>query len=122
MGRRAFGRYAGAWCIPCGVLEWGEDVREGAARECLEETGLEVEVGDVLAVHDTHHLPAVVGGRSYPERRTVGIWFRGWAKGGSLHPADGEFTELAYIDPRQPPPLAFPADGLVLQQIAREQG
>jgi ADP-ribose pyrophosphatase YjhB (NUDIX family) len=120
MGRRAGGRYAGLWCIPCGVLEWGEDVRDGARRELLEETGLESTVGEVLAVHTSYHPATVRGERSYAERWAVGTWFRGEVTGGHLHPADGEFTELAYVDPHQPPPLAFSSDGLVLQQLAEE--
>ena len=41
MGRRAAGQSRGGeWCIPCGYVEWGEDIREAAKREMLEETGL----------------------------------------------------------------------------------
>jgi len=34
-------------------LELGEELRDGAAREALEETGLHVEVGEVLDVFDS---------------------------------------------------------------------
>jgi ADP-ribose pyrophosphatase YjhB (NUDIX family) len=122
LGRRAFGRYAGLWCIPCGVLEWGEDVRDGARREFLEETGLDVRVREVIAAHSTHHAPVVVAGRSYPERWAVGIWFRGEPVGGYLHPADGELSALEFVDPAAPPPLAFPADALVLAQLLAGAG
>ena len=43
----------GEWSVPGGVLELGERLREGAAREALEETGLLVEVGEVLDVFDS---------------------------------------------------------------------
>ncbi len=43
----------GEWSIPGGVLELGEKLREGVAREVLEETGLEVEAGEVLEVFDS---------------------------------------------------------------------
>jgi ADP-ribose pyrophosphatase YjhB (NUDIX family) len=41
------------WSVPGGVLELGEKLRVGTAREALEETGLTVEVGDVLDVFDS---------------------------------------------------------------------
>jgi 8-oxo-dGTP diphosphatase len=51
--RRATEPLKGEWSIPGGVLELGEKLREGVAREVLEETGLEVEAGEVLEVFDS---------------------------------------------------------------------
>ena len=82
MGRRSRGAYGGMWCIPCGYVEWGEDIRETAHREFLEETGLEVEVGVGLRgplqlprprVSDRGHL--VLG---YTHRQQA----RGWGRPG----------------------------------------
>jgi mutator protein MutT len=42
----------GQWSIPGGMLEVGETLREAAVREVLEETGLQVEVGELLGVFD----------------------------------------------------------------------
>jgi 8-oxo-dGTP diphosphatase len=50
--RRGHQPLKGEWSIPGGVLEIGETLRAGAAREALEETGLVVEAGEVLEVLD----------------------------------------------------------------------
>jgi len=112
LGKRAHGPEAGLWCIPCGRLEWDEDVRRAAERELLEETGLTARAGAIVAVHSNFHDL---------ERQTVGIWFaaEGWS--GAAHCADGELTELAWCDPARPPELAFPTDALVLLELAQER-
>lgn len=43
----------GEWSVPGGVLELGEKLRDGVRREALEETGVEVEAGEVLDVCDS---------------------------------------------------------------------
>ncbi|MGD0921379.1 MAG: NUDIX domain-containing protein [Terriglobia bacterium] len=42
----------GAWSIPGGLLELGEELAEGVRRELKEETGLDVKPLEVLAVFD----------------------------------------------------------------------
>jgi 8-oxo-dGTP diphosphatase len=42
----------GKWSIPGGVLEVGETLRRAAIREALEETGLNVEPGELLGVFE----------------------------------------------------------------------
>jgi 8-oxo-dGTP diphosphatase len=111
LGCRAYGQYKGAWCIPCGQMEWGEEVRAAAQREFLEETGLQVEVGTVYTVHSNFHNP---------EALTVGIWFRGTLTGGKLKAAD-DLDALDYFPLNAlPNPLAFPIDMLVLEQLRQE--
>jgi 8-oxo-dGTP diphosphatase len=50
--RRGHPPSSGEWSIPGGALEVGETLRQGLAREALEETGLAVEVGALLGVYD----------------------------------------------------------------------
>ena len=62
--RRATEPLKGQWSIPGGVLELGETLRAGAAREALEETGLTVEASEVLDVFD-RILPDANGRMQY---------------------------------------------------------
>jgi 8-oxo-dGTP diphosphatase len=50
--KRRFEPLAGQWSLPGGSLEVGETLEAGVAREMLEETGLEVDVGPVVDVFD----------------------------------------------------------------------
>jgi 8-oxo-dGTP diphosphatase len=51
--RRATEPLKGEWSVPGGMLELGEKLKDGIAREVLEETGLVVEPTEVLDVFDS---------------------------------------------------------------------
>ena len=58
IGRRASDApLAGLWEFPGGKVEPGETPQQAAVRECLEETGLDVEVGEPYpaVTHDYEH-------------------------------------------------------------------
>lgn len=50
--KRAHPPLQAQWSIPGGVLEVGELMQEAAVREAREETGLDVEPGELLGVYD----------------------------------------------------------------------
>ncbi len=50
--KRAAEPDAGLWSVPGGMVELGERAAEAAKREVLEETGLDVEIVEVLGVVD----------------------------------------------------------------------
>ena len=110
LGRRSAGGNVGQWCIPCGYVEWGEDIRQAARREFQEETGLAVTIGAVCAVHSNFHNPAAL---------TVGVWFYGRITGGRAVAGD-DLDQIGWFAPDAPPePLAFPTDRMVLDDLAR---
>jgi ADP-ribose pyrophosphatase YjhB (NUDIX family) len=39
------------WCLPCGLVEAGESAEQGAVREAKEETGLDVQVLELVKVY-----------------------------------------------------------------------
>ena len=50
--RRGSEPLLGEWSIPGGMLELGETLEQGVARELLEETGLTVRVIELIEVFD----------------------------------------------------------------------
>lgn len=107
LGRRASGAYAGQWCIPCGYLEYDEELRQGLLREFKEETGLEAEVRELFDAHSNFHDPLC---------HTVGIWFMVEQTGGLLKAGD-DLDEVAFFDLERLPKLAFPTDRLVIEML-----
>ena len=113
LGQRARGPYAGQWCIPCGYVEYHEEVREAAAREFKEETGLDIEIEGVYTAHSNFHNP---------DMHSVGIWFQARVVGGELK-ADDDLMAVEYFSLRQvPAELAFETDRMVLDQLLAEVG
>lgn len=101
----------GKWTLPAGFVDGPEDPRDTAARECLEETGLRVEVGDLLDV---------IAGREHPRGASIVIVYRARIVGGELRAGD-DAGEAAFFGPEELPPLAFEATRQVLDRWRREQ-
>ncbi len=101
----------GLWAIPAGYVDYGEDVREAAARELLEETGLEIAIGEPIFVASNFHDPA---------KLTVGIWLRGTVVGGHLVAGD-DADDVGYFDLDEMPPLAFDTDEALFARLRTER-
>lgn len=97
------------WCLPCGWVEYDEEIRTALRREMREETGLDVHPGELFAVHSNFHDPG---------RQSVGIWFRCLPVGGVLQAGD-DADRICFVRPDSVEvPLAFPTDRLVLAKLA----
>ena len=88
-------------------MDYGEDVREAAARELREETGLEAEVGDPLFVASNFHDPA---------KLSVGIWFEGRLTGGTLQAGD-DAVAAGWFALDELPDLAFETDAALIGRM-----
>ena len=58
--RRAIEPRKGFWTLPSGFLEMGETLREGAARETLEEAEAAVDVGKLLVIYEIPKIGQVL--------------------------------------------------------------
>ena len=82
MVRRGQEAGAGLWAVPGGRVGWGETWREAARREAREETGLEVEIGEVAWVGE------VIGPGKPPAWHYALVDFWAEALGGELEAGD----------------------------------
>ncbi|SHJ08336.1 ADP-ribose pyrophosphatase YjhB, NUDIX family [Geosporobacter subterraneus DSM 17957] len=110
LGKRQ-GSYAGQWCIPCGYVEWDEDVYDAVIREFYEETGLTISISKVYTVLSNFHNPA---------QHTVGIWFMAEVMDGEEKAGD-DLEEVGYFTFEDMPELAFPTDRIVIEKLKSEE-
>lgn len=97
--RRGIEPHKGDWDLPGGYIEVGEHPEEALVREMREETGLEIEIMDMLGIFlDTYGD----GGTD-----TLNICYIARVTSGEETPAS-DITEIAWFSPDEVPPnLAF---------------
>jgi 8-oxo-dGTP diphosphatase len=117
--RRRFEPLKGHWSLPGGMVEIGETLEAAVAREMLEETGLEVEVGPVIEVFDRITRDE--------ERRVryhyVLVDYLCWQTSGSLR-AGSDVDDAIWVDPESLAEYSLTEKGIsVIQRgmtLARE--
>jgi ADP-ribose pyrophosphatase YjhB (NUDIX family) len=95
--RRVMDPERGKWSLPSGYLDQGEDPKETAVREALEETNLQVAVDGLL---DVYHNPPAQGGAS------IFILYRARLLGGEPRAGD-DADAVGYFGLDELPELAF---------------
>ena len=95
IARRALGPGAGLWSLPGGRVEAGETLAEAAAREVMEEVGVEAEIVAVAGIREIVRRDAA----GQPVAHFVVIAHAArWRAG---EPTIGpEAAEVAWVDPR----------------------
>ncbi len=115
--RRGQAPLLGEWSLPGGVLECGETLREAAAREAREETGLVVETVDMLGVYER-----IIREQERVRYHYVLIDFLCRAVGGELK-AGSDAAEVGWFTREELPRLglAYDANDVVLKGLDRAQ-
>ena len=99
--------FQGCWTLPAGFVDGGEDPRQAAVRECKEESGLNVEVGDL---YDIHY------GKDHPRGADFVLFYRATFIGGTLAAGD-DATGAEWFSPDHLPKLAFRSTHHILAQL-----
>lgn len=63
--------HPGEWCCPCGYLDWDETLQEACQREVREETGLELDLENILFF--------TVDSNPKTSNQSVDLWYSCWA-------------------------------------------
>ncbi|MHA1934161.1 MAG: NUDIX domain-containing protein [Candidatus Thorarchaeota archaeon] len=109
--------FKGSWVLPGGFIEYGETVEDAARREMLEETGIQVELIDVLGVYSDPNRD--------PRGHQISIVFVGRPLSSELNASDdAEDAMWRDLDSMKPGDLAFDHDQVVsdLKRWLKSQG
>jgi ADP-ribose pyrophosphatase YjhB (NUDIX family) len=108
---RKFAPKQGQWTLPTGFVEWDEEVEETAVREAKEETGLDVRLKGLFAVH-SGILP--------PDQPVIVVFYEAEEIGGELRAGDDAARAGFFALDDLPGPIAFAAHRKVLRALGAD--
>ncbi len=106
--QRKFAPKEGQWTLPTGFMEWDEDIETTAVREAKEETGLDIELRGLFAVHN---------GLLPPDTPVVVVFYDADVVGGELAAGDDAAAVGFFALDDLPGPIAFAAHRKVLRAL-----
>jgi ADP-ribose pyrophosphatase YjhB (NUDIX family) len=92
------------WGLPGGSLKLGEEPEQAVVREMLEETGLNIEVKNLLMAKNSS------------ARDQIGLFYWCNILGGEFHPSD-EISEIQYFDVNKLPDV-YPSDITLIKRLS----
>ncbi len=101
--QRGMNPHKGSWALPAGFVEWNEAPEDAAKRETLEETGLLVDIDELLAV-----FPKKDDGLA-----DIVIAYSATIIGGDLHPDDDVVAVAWYTQATIPETAFYPSQTLI---------
>ena len=104
----------GLWTLPSGIAEPGEEMAAACAREVLEETGVTVQVEELISIQ-------TVGPVVYPNEDVtsyVDHFFRCRPTGGTAVVGDDESVAVGWFDPADLPEPGTARTGVSLAKAA----
>ena len=105
--RRAVNPQKGFWTLPAGFIDAGEDPARAAQRECFEETGLNVQVTDLLDV---------LANQEHTRGANIIIFYRAEIITGDLKP-DDDVDRADFFPIHDLPPLAFSTTKQIIDKM-----
>src|SRR5512145_1793470 len=105
--QRANDPFKGLWTLPAGFVDAGEDPAAAAARECLEEAGLAVQITGIIDIRF---------GREHARGSDFVIFYRGQAAGSEVQAGD-DASAAGWFERGHLPGLAFQSTKDILEKF-----